>query len=297
VRTLGVDIGGTTIKTALFDDGSRVGAWRSDPYERPDRAALIRSLRACTSKAWEVGVDCIGICCPGAANPSTGVIDRCVNVPGLQGLSPGMLLDEAADRPTGCVPIQFTDAFAAAADIYISSQFAGRLLGISLGTGVGAALVDHGCVQLLLHGVSSGHLGQIDVSFGPDAPVGPDGGRGSLEAYIGWPALKRRSGPSVPSATIVSTLRADDEPVLALVRAIRIAHAIYKPDHVCLLGGIGIGLSPLSSELYAAVSKELTCVAKPGWTLGFGNDAYHAASGAARLAERSVRSAPSQTAH
>jgi hypothetical protein len=74
--------------------------------------------------------------------------------------------------------------------------------------------------------------------------------------------------------------------VRALVRAIRIAHAIYRPLHVCLTGGVGIRLKPLVAEIRAAVEKDLTSVARPGWTLTTGESDYHAACGVARYASR-----------
>ena len=123
----------------------------------------------------------------------TGAIVRCVNIPGLEGTDPTALVR----RSLGGIPApitRWTDAYAAGADARLTEGLEGRLLAISLGTGVGAAVIDDGCRQLVLHGQSSGHLGQMDVSLGEDAPLGPDGGRGSLEAYIGGPALLRRWG-------------------------------------------------------------------------------------------------------
>ncbi|MBV9490447.1 MAG: MFS transporter, partial [Verrucomicrobia bacterium] len=61
---------------------------------------------------------------------------------------------------------------------------------LALGTGVGAAVLDDG-VPLRVDGDSPGHLGQIDVSLDDRAPIGPDGGAGSLEGYLGVPAIRR----------------------------------------------------------------------------------------------------------
>ena len=216
---------------------------------------------------------------PGVVDPTTGRVVRSVNIPALEGINPVEMVRRCL--PHGSTsPSRWTDAYAAGVDIRLTERLDGRLLAISLGTGVGAAVIDEGCSQLLLHGHSSGHLGQVDVSLTDDAPVGPDGGRGSLEAYIGGPALVRRWGDP---ATIAASLHAESEPVRALARAIRISHAIYKPDHVRLLGGVGLLLARLGGGWRDLVARDLTCVARPGWTLGYARHEHHAAAGAARL--------------
>ena len=49
-------------------------------------------------------------------------------------------------------------------------------------------------VPLFIEGASPGHLGQVDCSIEGDFVIGPDGGSGSLEGYIGVPALIKRYG-------------------------------------------------------------------------------------------------------
>ena len=73
-------------------------------------------------------------------------------------------------------------------------------------------------------------------------------------------------------------------PLSALVRAIRICHAIYRPDHIILAGGIGVRLLPLISKMKQACDVNLTKIAKEKWTLSAGEHDFHAALGAARLA-------------
>jgi predicted NBD/HSP70 family sugar kinase len=149
---------------------------------------------------------------------------------------------------------------------------------LTLGTGVGASVVDAGGKFLHVSGESPGHFGQLDVSLESEPPVGPDGGAGSLEAYIGTAALIARYG----DANVVGKWGVGDPPVRALVRAIRIAHAIYRPQHVCLTGGIGVRLGGIVPEIKAMVGERLTRVAREGWTLFTGENDYHAACGVAR---------------
>ena len=122
-------------------------------------------------------------------------------------------------------------------------------------------------------GETPGHFGQLDASLDGDPPVGPDGGAGSLEAYIGAAAGVDWNSVEVGAPA-----------VRAIVSAIRIGHAIYRPQHVGLAGGVGIRLGRLLSGIKAAADDKLTRVARVGWTLFAGDSDYHAACGAARFA-------------
>jgi predicted NBD/HSP70 family sugar kinase len=196
----------------------------------------------------------------------------------------GIVLDdlvaEAIGDSVGTTEI-LNDSTASAYDIFASNKLRGRLLSITLGTGVGASVLDDG-VPVFLDGESPGHMGQVDVSIEGEPVIGPDGGAGSLEGYIGTPALIKRYGPDM--AQTLARLTEKDAPIRALARAVRIFHAIYCPDHVYFTGGIGIRLGHVLPGLRKLIETNLTSVAHPGWTMGTGEDDYHAAKGAARFA-------------
>jgi predicted NBD/HSP70 family sugar kinase len=270
--SLGIDIGGTSVKAAAVRDGQVVWTAKSSRYQRPTTEQIIAAVG---EVAGGREADAVGICCPGLLDRATRRITLSVNVPGLVGVP----LDDIVTRGVGVQQTAaiLSDANAVGYDVYASGGLTGRLLCLSLGTGVGASVVDEGGF-LHVSGESPGHFGQLDVSLDDRAPIGPDGGAGSLEAYIGAGAL----GDSVGRLTV------EDAPVRALVRAIRLAHAIYRPQHVCLTGGVGIRLKRLVPEIKAAVELDLTRVARGGWTLFTGENDYHAACGVARWAVRGV---------
>ncbi|MEA2734231.1 MAG: hypothetical protein QOE14_682, partial [Humisphaera sp.] len=163
----------------------------------------------------------------------------------------------------------------------------GRLCSLALGTGIGVAVIDTGGVPLFVDGESAGHIGQVDVSIEGVPVIGPDGGAGSLEGYLGAPALVKRYGPDM--AKNLAGLGANDPPLKALARAIRICHAMYCPNHVALTGGIGIRMKHLLPTIRTMVEKDLTRVARPQWTLICGTDEFHAAKGAAKFAASRAR--------
>jgi len=290
---LGFDIGGTSVKSAVLMNDKIEVLGNSAQYARPDALSLRQAISQAREALDELEFDAqrvtrVGLCAPGLFDDNTGRFAGSVNVPGLVGLS----LDELATSLGCTAPIQHvTDAYAAAYDIRClrTLPHGMRLLALSLGTGVGACVLD-GDGPLLISGRSSGHIGQWDVSIDSHPiPLGPDGGRGGLEAYIGLPALCSQfkcTPDELPQH--IAALNEQSLPLRALARAIRIAHAVYRPDAICLLGGVGLCLKPVGDVLDSMVGHELTCLAKPGVKITFGEHSHHAACGAARLAARAV---------
>jgi predicted NBD/HSP70 family sugar kinase len=224
------------------------------------------------------------VCVPGLLSEDRTAVVRSVNVPGLDGVR----LDELVTGALGSRPASLavaTDTHATAYDLYQSRRPRGRLFVLAIGTGVGAAVLDDGR-PLWVDGDSPGHFGQMDVSLEGEPVVGPDGGAGSLEGYISAAALAARYGAD-PGAWLGS-IRPDHAPMRALVRAVRIAHAMFRPHHVFLAGGIGIRLGPMCPALRAAAAHRLTSIARPDWTLSSGDSDFHAAQGVARLAVTSA---------
>lgn len=283
MTTLGIDIGGTSVKVAATADGKLAWVGQSPTYDLPSTEQLVTAIRAAISKPIE-NVSGVGICAPGLLDRAARRITLAVNVPGLVGIKLDDLVSTSLGSTPGRVEI-LNDAVATAADIFASRKLRGRLLVLALGTGVGAAVLDDG-VPLIVEGESPGHIGQIDVSVGGEPIIGPDGGAGGLEGYIGAAALAKRYGREA-----VETFTGDEPALRALVRAVRICHAFYRPDHVCLTGGIGIRLKRLLPKLRVQIETHLTSVAKPEWTFTCGDSDFHAALGAARMAAGSSESA------
>ncbi|MEL7483188.1 MAG: ROK family protein [Planctomycetota bacterium] len=275
---LGIDVGGTSVKVALFVDG-RWHVAASDPYAMPTRDELRQALRS----AWErTGIDArpdgVGLCVPGIVAADGRSIERAINAPGLVGWD----FDDLVHDAVGTAPTSVTcvsDATAALVDWQAESGEQGRSVGIAIGTGVGLCVMDGDRVAEWT-GSGAGHLGQVDVTVGDpeSAPVGPDGGRGGLEAYVGARAIEAAGGGARAFAPGAPGL-------IAMARAIRICHAIYWPDVVVLLGGVGIRLAEVDA-LETLVRRDLTSVALADWKLAFGRDGFYAARGAARLVGR-----------
>jgi len=220
-----------------------------------------------------------GLCVPGLYDKQQRMITLSVNVPGLMGIKLDNLIARALGNGIKKLEI-VNDAVATATDVIVSRALKGRVVSIALGTGVGMGVLDDG-EPLFIDGASPGHIGQVDCSIEDEPVIGPDGGAGSLEGYIGVPALIKRYGSTEEFLKRASVKEA---PVKALVRAIRICHGIYRPQHVILVGGIGVRLASIVGEIKQACDRNLTSIAHKDWTLSSGDHDFHAALGAARLA-------------
>jgi predicted NBD/HSP70 family sugar kinase len=286
MTSLGIDIGGRSVKVAAREGGRWLWTGQSAPYDRPDATALTTAVRSAVAGRLE-RVDRVGLCVPGLLDAGGTVVTTSVNLPGLAGLPlKGFVADALGARPAP--PIRTCgDAAATAHDLYVSRQLTGRLFVLAIGTGVGAAVLDDGAAPLQVDGDSPGHFGQLDVSVPGHDVTGPDGGAGSLEGYLGGPALARAYGPNV--STALEQFTGDEPAVAALARALRLAHALYRPQHVILAGGTGMRLAHLLPAIRERVAHRLTRIARYGWTFGAADNEFCAARGAARLASAACR--------
>lgn len=271
MRSLGIDIGGTSVKVALLD-GDRVSTSRSTEYSGASADALVKVIASALPDG-SGAAQTVGLCVPGRLDPSRTHIVQSINLPGLEQVPLADLVSKAIGSPV--TPSIASDAHAAAHDFWVTKRPSGRLLAISIGTGVGACVLDAGC-PLLVSGESPGHFGQVDVTM--DSQSTPR----TLEWYVGAKRLHGAFGQDIVGA--IAQFDRSSTSLRALARSLRIAHAIYRPDTIALLGYIGMQFNACRTHLEAEIREGLTSVAKPDWMLDFGVSPFHAALGAARLA-------------
>ncbi len=268
-------------------DGGQARMTRSSAYADPSRGQLVQAIQeAIEGLGLSVNPEAVGLCVPGKQTPAGDAVAVSVNLPCLNGWVFADLLGEAlGDAPKVCSIL--SDVQAAGEDflfLYTAAQ-RGRSAIIAIGTGVGLGVFDQGVPVSIGTGPGIGHLGLMDMGrLGDTDIVGADGSRNTLEAYIGARAVEHRFPDVEPTALPQAlAMLTSDEPILeALIHALRIVHAIYTPDQIVLMGGIGGAMQPHEALIDAAVRDGLTSLAKPAWTLLIGDDAYHAARGAAR---------------
>ena len=191
MATVGIDLGGTKImavrvdRNTIVDKAKRPTPREGGPADVMDAvAALVRSVDA------DSDAEAIGVGVPGPVRPGTGVLPLARNLPGWT-----RDVDVAAELSgrLGGRPV-VVDNDVNVATLSEHRLGAGKgvsdLLGVFMGTGVGAGLVLDGRLRQGPRGLA-GEIGHTFVSF-RDLPAGGFG-RGELEDYAGRRALEGRA--------------------------------------------------------------------------------------------------------
>ncbi len=140
--SLGIDVGGTSVKAGLIDERYCVAARASLPTPAGDAAALTETV---CRLAYELGGDLasirkVGVTVPGTVD-NNGVVEKLTNL-GLYDIPLGRMLSERLKKPVSLI----NDADAAA----LAELNAGALRGVqnglmlTIGTGLGGAIILNG---------------------------------------------------------------------------------------------------------------------------------------------------------
>ena len=204
----GVDLGGTTVKIAYFDEtGNMISKWEiptvtADCGSRilPDIAASIREFREKNGIAQESLLG-IGIGVPGPVD-SKGNVNRCVN------LGWGTFnINKELSALTGLPVTAGNDANVAALGEFWKGggQGSDNMVFVTLGTGVGGGIVIEG---KLLHGAhgSGAEIGHMVLNRDETAVCGC-GKRGCVEQYCSATGIVRMAKLALEASDEDSSLR------------------------------------------------------------------------------------------
>jgi glucokinase len=283
---IGVDVGGTTIKAALFDsqgfdsegfdseglDSEGLEYGRSErPTPRhlgPDAVVattidIIAELRARVPEAG--GVRAVGLVVPGIVDPQQGIAVYATNI-GWRQLHLRQIVAEAVGLP---VVLDHDVRAAGLAELELG---AGRglqeVLYVALGTGVAAAVITRG--QVVAGATDrAGELGHLPVF--PDGERCACGQQGCTETYASAAALSRRYSAAtglsnIPAHDVISRAAAGDpvakaifkDAITALGRALVHYVLLMDPELILIGGGMSASgaalLHPLTSEVQAGLA-------------------------------------------
>lgn len=193
---LGIDLGGTSIKSGVVDDSGRPQSSASRPTEaeRGPEIGLKNLVDAAnlavksSGLSWDA-IHAVGLGSPGTMDIKGGMLLDPPNLPGWVNWPIREKLAEALAKPT----ILQNDANAAAYGEFWAG--AGRdvesLVLFTLGTGIGCGIVDHGRIieGRHSHGAECGHM-IIQMENGRQCSCGRFG---HLEAYASATSLVKRA--------------------------------------------------------------------------------------------------------
>jgi glucokinase len=263
MTSLGFDIGGTSLRAGLVEDG-RVTAQRKVPAPR-DPAAM---ARACAQLGDELGLPPgpVGVGMAAMIPKPRRVIERAPNF-GWDDVPFADLLEDALGRPVFL--LNDLEAILWGEHAAGAARGADDVLCAFLGTGFGAAAIVEGRLLLGARGVTA-EIGHFKV-HDSDAPCGC-GGAGCVETVVGGRYLLEQAKRLDPSATDLGPLAADSAETRAIVaeaaelgaRALAAAVTVLNPAVLVLGGGVLTGVPALRPALEAALFEALSPPSRVG---------------------------------
>lgn len=300
--TIGVDIGGTKIAAARIDSLGVVTGTARAPTPNGGAEAVLDVVAGLVGELADPGVIAVGVGAPGVVDPEVGVVRSATGIlPGWEGAQVGAGLR----RRTGLPAVVDNDvrAMAFGEATVGAGQGHGRVLYVSVGTGVGGAFLRNGEPVHGGHG-TAGEIAHLLVPREGEIPCGC-GSFDHLEAVAAGPAIAARyaagSGAGVELPDVVWRMRHGDGEARACVtdaatllgRCLAGLVTAVDVDAVVVGGGVAqIGeefTEPLESSLRAQVRPPGR--AMPVLSAALGTDAP--LIGAGMLALRESRKAKS----
>jgi glucokinase len=213
---LGIDLGGTNIKSGVVDDAGRPISSVSLPTEagRGPDVGINNLAEAGRRAVAESGLDwsqiaAVGLGSPGTMDIRAGLLLDPPNLPGWDNLPIRDRLAGLLGKPT----VLQNDANAAAyGEFWVGAgKGLASLVLFTLGTGVGGGIIDHGRIieGRHSHGAECGHI-IIQMDGGRLCSCGATG---HLEAYASATALVKRAMEALeaePTSSLGKRLDADD---------------------------------------------------------------------------------------
>ena len=257
--TIGVDIGGTTFKAAVFD-GAALGPVRRGATGR-DRPAVevlaeVREAIDDLALASDVEVRGVGIACAGIVDAAAGTVIRAVSlgwsdVDVIAGLGPGLGLAVAVDHDVYLAALAEWETGAGVR--------AESMLYVSMGTGVASRLFNRDGTECGRANLA-GEMGFMPVGDGTRRLESVASARAMSDAY------RRQTGRPATAEQILAT--AEDDPTAArvwaeamdaLAQGVAAAVCLQDPETVVMGGGV----SNAGQQLLDALDPRLAALLAP----------------------------------
>lgn len=253
---IGIDVGGTTIKSALLEIGAKE---RTESYRmiktavvKTDtsggRKTVLQSIVTAKKKVFAEGVRGIGVGSAGDVDPNTGIVTFATQaLPGFTGLD----LYAELNRRFGLPTVVINDASAASIGecFFGAGKGCDRVLVLTLGTGLGCSLYRKGKTDALNAETVVNYREVGHTVLHPDGRTCLCGFKGCAEQYVSATALKKNAEevglkPNV-SELIKLFRKGNPDAVRAVERffrdftdVLKRAERDYAPELVVVGGGV-----------------------------------------------------------
>lgn len=190
-HAIGIDFGGTNIKSGLVNGGEivRRGAV-IETRECGGTQAILDALMRVVDELRNAGshVAALGIGLPGIVDSVHGVVHELTNVPGWEDVALRDLLTARTGLPTTIE--NDANAMAYGEFKHGAARDGRHVVCITLGTGVGGALIIDGKLYRGAR-LGAGEIGHVSIDF--RGVPGPYGNAGALEKYVGNSQIAERA--------------------------------------------------------------------------------------------------------
>jgi glucokinase len=265
-----IDIGGTSTKVGIVVDGDRLLHRARIPTTRdgdpaPLVDAIAAALRPMVGAATSGGDTLlgVGVSVAGFLDREHGAMVENANLPSLCGFPLRSAIEERL--ALACRLEVDSNASVVAEYLHGAGRGAARLLGVTIGTGLGGGVIIDGA--LLRHtGECAGDLGHI--SLDPKGPRCSCGAHGCLEALVSSAALSYRAGGRKVREIIAAAKAGDASAVTALAETgwwlgvgLASLTPLFAPDTIVVGGGVATAgdllLEPARASYQAHAAPEL----------------------------------------
>ncbi|WP_106849918.1 ROK family protein [Blastococcus sp. Marseille-P5729] len=256
--TAAIDIGGTTLAAGLVRRDGRLHSRLEASAPTAADEVVAASLTLLERVIGEEPVDAIGIGSPGTIHPIEGTVVASDSKPEYDGARIGPAIGERFDLPYAVT----NDVNAAGVGelAHGIAQGFSRVLVVSVGTGIGGALLINGRLEEGMHG-TAGELAHLLAGTDGERPCGC-GRSDHLEAVASGPAMVARSVARGGPQTLpeIAELAAGGDPLAAAVltegalwlgRAVAGLANVIDIDALILTGGV-TQIGPLYTDQVAA---------------------------------------------
>ncbi|MBD2773433.1 ROK family protein [Iningainema tapete] len=293
-QIIGIDLGGTAIKLGRFTQDGTCLQSLTVPTPQPPipEAVLPVIVDAITQIDPEQSTIAIGVGTPGPSDAQGRIAKIAINLPRWLDVPVADYLEAKTGKPT----VVANDANCAGlgeAWLGAGRQYK-NLIMLTLGTGVGGAIILNGNLFIGHHG-AAGELGLITLN--PDGPICNSGNQGSLEQYVSVTAIRRRTGKEPEELGILA--QSGDAEALTFWQeygrylGAGLASLIYvlTPEVIVIGGGVSASAEFFLPSVKAEIERRVVPISRLGLQIlpaQLGNSA--GIVGAAKLALLGVRS-------
>lgn len=188
---VGIDLGGTKIYAVVFDEGKVLAEAKAKTPTQGGPLAVVDAMAAVVRDLGPVDdLTGVGVGAPGVIDPAEGTVRQAPNLPGwMEPFDVAGALSAALDGVPVVVDNDVNVGTLAEHQLG-AGQGAENLLGVFVGTGIGAGVVLDGVLRRGPTG-AAGEIGHMIVRRG--GRLCGCGGRGHLEAYAGRASMERRA--------------------------------------------------------------------------------------------------------